>query len=701
MFFSPRTPRRLLSGSLILAGCLLALAACGPEPIPNEPVGDVAPPPTRPTDGLLQNPDLQQAVDLQVARDGSGLIALLRASDPALRGRAAYALASVQDPEAGSALTGLLSDPEPNVRRDAAFALGQLTDPVYGPALLGAFRDETDPVVRLRLLEAVGKVGDSRVLEPLLALELPTEEEPARNLAVSRLGLRGITVPTSLSFLVGALEEGSDAARLNAAYYFGRNGSASPWAASANSVRAVLDALDPSDPVAMQLLAGLSLLGDPGDNPRFLAWLRGSPDWRIRTNAARGLVGRSADPRVRERLMGALDEPSTHVALSAAEVLTGTPQLPVPEREALKEWVEDHPQEWRRAGPILAVLGRMGEGEFLREWLEGWEDTDIIPRTRGVGAMAFVPNPAATQYLMEIAESSEPRIRGTALGGLARRFRAERKDPSTVAAYFEAFVAGLRTHDPGATFVAAPALADSAFLPLGSVAVLMNEYHELSLPDDLETMQAILRSIGSTGAEEAEGFLRRETEHPNAALRTAATQALSDLTEEELNVPEAEVTSGRQVDWPALTALGPRPKLILETEKGTVTLILDSESAPLTVQTIAGFAQGGLYNDTPFHRVVPNFVIQGGDFSRQDGFGGPGFTIRSEFTQIPFRRGVLGMASAGKDTEGSQFFIMHSMAPHLDGGYTAFGWVESGMDVVDILYGEDRIVTARVEPDGS
>jgi peptidylprolyl isomerase len=141
--------------------------------------------------------------------------------------------------------------------------------------------------------------------------------------------------------------------------------------------------------------------------------------------------------------------------------------------------------------------------------------------------------------------------------------------------------------------------------------------------------------------------------------------------------------------------------MILETEKGTVTLVLDSEAAPLTVQTIAGFAQEGLYDDTPFHRVVPNFVVQGGDFSRQDGFGGPGFSIRSEFTQIPYVRGVLGMASAGKDTEGSQFFVMHSMAPHLDGGYTAFGWVESGMDVVDRLYEEDRIVSARVEADQS
>jgi peptidylprolyl isomerase len=270
-----------------------------------------------------------------------------------------------------------------------------------------------------------------------------------------------------------------------------------------------------------------------------------------------------------------------------------------------------------------------------------------------------------------------------------------------VALFYEAFVNGLRTGDPAAGFICAPVLSDSLFLPLGSLAVLEEEDGKLALPEDLEAMQAILGAIGFTGATEAEQFLRREMKGPDGALRGAAAQALSALMGEEVEAPVEVEGSGRQVDWEALAALGPRPKLILETEKGTVTLVLDAESAPLTVQTIAGFAQEGLYDDTPFHRVVPNFVVQGGDFSRQDGFGGPGFSIRSEFTQIPYQRGVLGMASSGKDTEGSQFFITHSMAPHLDGGYTAFGWVESGMDVVDVLYEEDRVLTARVEPDRS
>ena len=127
--------------------------------------------------------------------------------------------------------------------------------------------------------------------------------------------------------------------------------------------------------------------------------------------------------------------------------------------------------------------------------------------------------------------------------------------------------------------------------------------------------------------------------------------------------------------------------------------MLDTEQAPLTVQTLTQFARAGQFDDVPFHRVVPNFVIQGGDFARRDGFGGPPFRIRSEFTRIPYARGTVGMASSGKDTEGSQYFITHSMQPHLDGRYTAFGYVLDGLEVIDIIFEDDRVVKATIIPD--
>jgi cyclophilin family peptidyl-prolyl cis-trans isomerase len=92
---------------------------------------------------------------------------------------------------------------------------------------------------------------------------------------------------------------------------------------------------------------------------------------------------------------------------------------------------------------------------------------------------------------------------------------------------------------------------------------------------------------------------------------------------------------------------------------------------------------------------VPNFVVQGGD-PRGDGNGGPGYQIRCEINEEPFGRGAVGMALSGKDTGGSQWFVTHSPQPHLDGGYTVFGRVVSGMEVIDRIARGDRIRSVTV-----
>lgn len=110
--------------------------------------------------------------------------------------------------------------------------------------------------------------------------------------------------------------------------------------------------------------------------------------------------------------------------------------------------------------------------------------------------------------------------------------------------------------------------------------------------------------------------------------------------------------------------------------------------------------QRGFYRGLQFHRVVSNFVVQGGD-PRGDGWGGPGYSLRSEFSPLSYETGTVGIASAGKDTEGSQFFITHSPQPHLDGRYTVIGRVVEGMDVVDKLQVGDRMFDFKVLPTGN
>jgi cyclophilin family peptidyl-prolyl cis-trans isomerase len=132
------------------------------------------------------------------------------------------------------------------------------------------------------------------------------------------------------------------------------------------------------------------------------------------------------------------------------------------------------------------------------------------------------------------------------------------------------------------------------------------------------------------------------------------------------------------------------PHVYVETDYGTIELELNVIDAPLTSDNFMTLARLGFYDGLSFHRVVPNYVVQGGD-PRADSEGGPGYTLRDELNQLPYLRGTVGIARDWQDTGGSQFFITHSPQPDLDGRYTAFARVVDGMDVVDRLKPGDVI----------
>lgn len=132
------------------------------------------------------------------------------------------------------------------------------------------------------------------------------------------------------------------------------------------------------------------------------------------------------------------------------------------------------------------------------------------------------------------------------------------------------------------------------------------------------------------------------------------------------------------------------PHAIVATQYGEFDIELYFDVAPVTVLNFIDLAKSGFYNGLQFHRVIPAFVAQGGD-PRGDGWGGPGWAIRNEDSDEPFRRGSVGMATSGKDTGGSQFFICFLSQPHLEGRYTVFGQVTDGMDIVDRIVRGDVI----------
>jgi peptidyl-prolyl cis-trans isomerase B (cyclophilin B) len=136
------------------------------------------------------------------------------------------------------------------------------------------------------------------------------------------------------------------------------------------------------------------------------------------------------------------------------------------------------------------------------------------------------------------------------------------------------------------------------------------------------------------------------------------------------------------------------------TSKGEIVIDLAARYAPKTVNNFVFLANEGFYNGVVFHRVISNFVIQGGD-PTGTGRGGPGYTFEDEVdpkkNPLKHEAGMLSMANAGPNTNGSQFFITHSPQPHLNGKHTVFGKVTSGMDVVNAIRQGDQILNVTIE----
>ena len=588
---------------------------------------------------LVANRVLQDVVRLQTIRDVRSLVRLLDDDEAVVRARAAFALGSLQDQSAAGALIALLDDESAAARAEAAFAIGQL--PQFAGdierGLLAAVGRETDPSARLRLIEALGKVGREPASEWLARLSTSDPVGPDGTLALSRTLARGVATTNAVDAVLGRLVDPDPRVRELAAWGLGNALIETTWAAKRALVYEALDGYEKTDLAAVQLLRALMRVSDPAGRERMRAWLQDSPAWRVRAAAVEGLTAASA-PVDRAALLAALDDPSPHVRRAAASGLLGAPLDPS-ELDLIERWVGSHPDEWLTSATLMKTLVARERGAFAIGWIANLPDDEGAAWVVAIDAIAMLRGEAATRALATMSRAPSVVISGAAARAMALRWATEREGPALHSLYYEAFTRALRDRDPGL----APVLAD-----------LLDE--------------PPFRALGSE------------------ALRAEA-RALAEEPPPPLVAP----------DWNRLRELGSRPRLVLETERGTVTIELVPAEAPLTVQSVAGLAGEGRYDGVPFHRVLANFMAQGGDVARGDGLGDAGFRVPSELTHIRYEPGTVGMARMEKDSEGSQFFLTQSIQPHLDGAYGAFGRVVEGMEVVDELIEGDRIVRARIE----
>ena len=219
-------------------------------------------------------------------------------------------------------------------------------------------------------------------------------------------------------------------------------------------------------------------------------------------------------------------------------------------------------------------------------------------------------------------------------------------------------------------------------------------YAQYTEPTGVETLLAILNAMNLISSDESQEFIKEVYKNTSSLVIAKKCRSILENLNISLSMRE-ELSLNLFIPDPLILQKEPIMANI-ETSKGEIKIELYPEIAPATVSNFISLTKKGYYNNLLFHRVLPDFVIQGGD-PRGDGWGGPGYAIPSENNELSFERGSIGMATSGKDTGGSQIFICHSEQPHLNRRYTVFGLVTTGMEVVDEIGIDDKIIQIAIE----
>lgn len=638
----------------------------------------------------------------QDLRDAAGLTKYLDDPSSAIKAKAARAAGSVQDTVHSGLLLALLSDTTADVRKAAAFALGQMNAVVdstqratISHRLLEHLTREEDPEVQIRLAEALGKIGNRESLEEVAAaaplMKLGARGEVA--LAIGRYAYRNISSSAGTRAAAGFLDTPGE--EWKAAYALMRIGNGEllrPYAAQLTA------SAHHADPQVRMFIA--TALGKMANEPSALDALIGlvgaDADWRVRVNAVKSLAGVDLrlDLRVGSTLVKTISDPNEHVSLAALTSVAGMKVkgsgLEDQMRTSLVSMLDGAFTSRQKREAAIALAKMSGTDAYPVIVAAGSKGS--LLRTAYIEALGCIPSGNAQAELLSYSQQADPKVRRAALEAILTSCALAPPSRGMVLGARSSFVRALASEDVAVITTAAGALADSLFADSTVVVPLLETLSRLKSPRDAEPMAAVIQALGSLKAGAAISTLISTMNDSDRTVAWEAAVALEKITGKEYRqyVAPNSLPSHTNFDWATFERLRKQPEMRVATSRGTFVITMFPDDAPFTCLNALALVSKGFYDGLLFHRVVPNFVVQGGD-PRGDGWGGPGYAIRSEFGYLRYERGMVGMASAGKDTEGSQFFITHSRQPHLDGRYTIFGRVTAGMDVVDRIQVGDTI----------
>ncbi|MFN7327377.1 MAG: peptidylprolyl isomerase [Chitinophagales bacterium] len=640
----------------------------------------------------LNNKRLQRIYNFRDRQEIDSLLAYFNEPDATARYLAALSFTTFGDSSIVEPLSKLLKDPVEDVRIAAAFSLGQIGTPNAENKLINSFQSDDSLSQHQRfnavVLEAIGKCGTINSLKNMASISTYKTTDTLLLLgqcrAIYRFGQRKITDPlaTDLMIRYAADEQIPESARLMATHYLARTVDISPDSTQAVVMAAAfVRAIDPDIRMALATALGKSTTG-----PSFRLLsnaLKTESDWRVKCNLINALAKFPYDT-VRQLVVPFIADSNQHISKVAASFFIQNGNE------------KDGDYYWRiaRENESLYWQSRVALFHASNKWLSGRskpESKDFVnyrlremflqsqnPYEQAACLRGLAEFPWQYNWIYEKGKlATHPAVKSAA----AECIRLICERPNFYAAFGEG-ARGARkdlyyylreliaTNDPGIIAEAAPAFLANApnFITIRDSARVTNWQESLKglkMPRDIEAYQALEKTIAYfTG------------------------QPSSKPTKPSFNHP---------IEWASYNLYKPDTRAIVQTSKGEFEIRFYPEIAPASVLNFINLAKEGFFDNKTFHRVVPNFVVQDG-CPRGDGYGAKDYTIRTEIGPLWYEdEGMVGMASAGFDTESTQWFITHSPTPHLDGRYTLFGRVTKGMNIVHQLQVGDRIAKITIE----
>ncbi len=628
----------------------------------------------------VKDPLSRKILDFQDQRLADSLVPYFGHENPNYRYLAATAFGSFKDPKAATALVALLQDPYDLVRAAAAYAIGQQGDPQLTAPLLANFRPDTSggfAESHEAILAAIGKIAPVERLEQLATVTtyLPADTAliAGQAWAIYYFARRKITSEQAniAAFRLSGTNY-PQRARYPALAYLARYAPPLPKEQRSEMLAQLATTNDPD--LRLLLWSAIGRQADSSAQPLLLQALQEEKDWRAQVNIIRALEQFPYEP-AKEAVRQQLRHPNELVAATAANFFLE--KGIADDATAYWGWTKNDSLSWQATYTLYQAANRYLPLYFadyrgsINYQLQQRFLKSSNPYEKAAIIAALAEFPWNYRIIQELGfGAQEAAVKTAAAKAIAtigarndfeeffklssRRVRVE---------LLQLLQKAIETKDPGMIYEAAQAL-----IPKG------NPY--IGLLADLSWAEQVADALPMPAALEAQRELTK------AIQVLAGKEPTTDFPAPAYNNP---------INWKVIDDAGERPVVRIRTNKGNIDVALWPEVAALSTSSFLSLAQKGFYNGKAFHRVVPNFVVQGGD-PRGDGYGATDWCLRTETPRFHWiGSGILGLASAGRDTEGVQFFFTHSGTPHLDGNYTAFGRVVAGQEVVDALRMGDTV----------